>query len=125
MRQWYPRLFAGLCGVIVGTVCIAYLPAQPPLGKGKGPKGPPGPPADAEFKIVRGTVKEFTTAPMGEVDGLLLRDGTWIHWPPHLQDQFKDLAVKGDRVRAEGYWETGPAGDTKLEVSRLTNTDND
>jgi hypothetical protein len=74
---------------------------------------------------VRGTVREVTTAPKGEVDGLILNDGTWVHWPPHLQGRFKDIAGKGDRVRATGYWETGPAGDTKLEVSALTNLGTD
>ncbi len=42
---------------------------------------PPAPPA-AESKTVRGAVKSFTTAPMGEVDGAVLDDGTVIHWPP-------------------------------------------
>jgi hypothetical protein len=58
---------------------------------------------------------------MGEVNGLILTDGTWVHWPPHLQGRFTAIAARGDRVRASGYWETGPAGDTKLEVSTLTN----
>ena len=34
---------------------------------------------------------------------------------------FTGIVAKGDRVRATGYWETGPKGDTKLEVSTLTN----
>jgi hypothetical protein len=125
MRSWFPkRIVLGLAGLALGVLATAYLDAQPP-GKGKGPKGRPGPPSDAEFVTVRGTVKEFTTAPKGEVDGLMLRDGKWVHWPPHLQNRFKDVAGKGDRVRAAGYWETGPMGDTKLEVSTLTNLDND
>jgi hypothetical protein len=125
MRQWFPgRLILGLGVLLVGGLWAAHLGAQPPgPARGKGPKGPPGPPPDAEFKAVRGTVKEFTTAPKGEVDGLILRDGTWVHWPPHLEDRFKDIVAKGDRVRATGYWETGPEGDTKLEVSTLTNLD--
>jgi hypothetical protein len=96
----------------------------PPKGKGKGKdKGAPPPPPDSgPAKTVQGTVKEFTTAPKGEVDGLRLNDGTWVHWPPHLQDRFKDIAAKGDRVEAVGYMETGPRGDDPhLEVSTLTN----
>src|SRR5207244_7710113 len=74
---------------------------------------------------VRGTVKEFTTAPRGEVDGLMLSDGTWVHWPPHLEGRFKDIAARGDRVRATGRTETGPAGDTHFEVQSVTNLGTD
>jgi hypothetical protein len=122
MLQAFPRQsFVGL-GVLAFSLWATALSAQPPgPGKGRGPKRPPGPPPNAEFKTVRGTVKEFTTAPRGEVDGLLLSDGTWVHWPPHMQDRFTAIVSRGDRVEATGYWETGPAGDTKLEVSTLTN----
>jgi hypothetical protein len=94
-----------------------------PRPKGKGKAAPPPPPPDnGPAKTVRGTVKEFTTAPKGEVDGFKLSDGTWVHWPPHLQERFKDIVAKGDRVEAVGQMETGPRGDDPhLEVSTLTN----
>jgi hypothetical protein len=121
MRSVFARQFIlGLGSLIVGGLCAADLAAFPP-GKGKGPKEPPGPPPDAEVRTVSGTVKEFTTAPKGEVDGLVLNDGTWVHWPPHLEERFSGLAVQGDKVRVTGYWETGRKGETKLEVSTLTN----
>jgi len=66
-------------------------------------------------------MQSFTTAPKGEVDGLILNDGTWVHWPPHMADRFTAVVSKGDQVKAIGFMETGPAGDTKLEISRLTN----
>jgi hypothetical protein len=88
--------------------------------KGKGAKGKAAP-IVGDIQTVRGTVKSFTSAPKGEVDGLILSDGTWVHWPPHLQNQFKNAAIKGDEVRVIGQKETGPKGDTKLEVSTLTN----
>ena len=55
------------------------------------------------------------------MDGLILSSGKWVHWPPHLADRFTAIVAKGDRIKADGYWETGPKGDTKLEVSTLTN----
>jgi hypothetical protein len=70
---------------------------------------------------VQGTIARFTTAPKGEVDGAMLDNGTWIHWPPHLEASFSRLLKEGDRVRASGATETGPRGDTKFEVSRVTN----
>jgi hypothetical protein len=119
MRQMlYKRVVLGLAVVIIGGLCAASLEAQPPGKKGKGPKGPP---PNAEFLTVNGTVKEFTTAPKGEVDGLILNDGTWVHWPPHMESRFSGMAVKGDRIRVKGYMETGKKGETKLETSILTN----
>ncbi len=121
MRYWFTsRLILGLGMLLASGVLSANLGAQPPGPPKKGPKGPP---ADAEFQTVRGTVREFTMAPKGEVDGLILNDGTWVHWPPHLQDRFSAIAAKGDKVRVTGFRETGLRGDTKLEVSTLTNLD--
>ena len=111
------RIVLGLAVLTISVVCATSLMAQPPGKKGKRPKGPP---RDAEFLTVTGTVKDFTTAPKGEADGLILDDGTWVHWPPHLGDRFGDMAQKGDKVRVSGYMETAE-GDTKLEVSTLTN----
>ena len=79
------------------------------------------PPREAATSTVRGKVERFTTAPMGETDGVVLDDGTWLHWPPHTQDRFTDILKKGDRVRATGRTETGPAGDSHFEVQSVTN----
>src|SRR5436309_15386804 len=79
------------------------------------------PARDAETSTVRGRIDRFTTAPRGEVDGAVLDDGTWLHWPPHLEDQFKGILKEGDRVRATGRTETGPKGDTHFEVQSVTN----
>jgi hypothetical protein len=106
----------------------------PPL-PGRGPRGrrlpppPPGPNAGRAMETrnqsnaveVRGTVRGMTTAPRGEVDGAMLDNGTWLHWPPHLQDRFAGAIKVGDQVRANGRSETGPAGDVHFEVQRVTN----
>ena len=55
------------------------------------------------------------------MNGLILRDGTWVHWPPHLENRFSDLAAKGGCVEVKGYLETGKKGETRLEDSTLTN----
>jgi hypothetical protein len=74
-----------------------------------------------DTSTVRGEVERFTTAPMGETDGAMLDNGTWLHWPPHMQDRFANILSKGDQVRATGRTETGPAGDTHFEVQSVTN----
>ena len=99
-------------------------PPPPPGPRGKkGRREPPPPPAveARDMQTVSGKVKSFTTAPRGETDGAILDDGTVIHWPPHLEEQFKGLIARGDRVKVVGWMETGPAGDTHLEVRTLTN----
>ena len=58
---------------------------------------------------------------MGEIDGAVLDDGTVIHGPPHLADRFSAIVTRGDRIQAVGRMETGPAGDTHLEVQTVTN----
>ncbi len=70
---------------------------------------------------IRGTVRSLTTAPKGEIDGAVLDNGTILHWPPHLEDDFKAIAVVGDSVEAAGRTETAPRGEVHFEVQRLTN----
>ena len=100
---------------------MAAAVAQPPGGSGKEKDGKDK--KGGVFATVRGTVDSITTAPKGEADGATLADGTWIHWPPHLEERFRTVVKKGERIRAAGYWETGPEGDKKLEVSTVTNLD--
>jgi hypothetical protein len=78
------------------------------------------PPDDEQATEVRGNVQRMTTAPRGEIDGAVLDNGTWLHWPPHMQDRFANLIKQGDQVRASGRTETGPAGDTHFEVQSVT-----
>jgi hypothetical protein len=107
----------GLWGIASAVLWAASLAvqAQPPA--------PKGPRIGGEAVTIRGTVREFTTALKGEKDGLVLTDGTWVHWPPHLENRFGSGFSKGDKVKVIGFMETGPKGDTKLEVSTLTNLD--
>lgn len=77
----------------------------------------------ADSITARGTIERMTTAPKGEIDGAVLDDGTWIHWPPHLEDRFTSVVDTGDRVEATGRMETGKKGDTRFEVRTLTNLD--
>lgn len=83
----------------------------------------PAPRERSESTSVEGRVKSLTTAPKGETDGAVLEDGTVLHWPPHLEDRFADVAKEGSRVRVVGWSEVGPEGERRLEVKSLTNTD--
>jgi hypothetical protein len=44
----------------------------------------------------------------GEVDGLLLGDGTQVHLPPHMAKELVAMTKPGDPVNVQGYRSTGP-----------------
>jgi hypothetical protein len=92
--------------------------------------GPP-PPKDKKDKerkrvvgpdrTVTGTIERFTAAPKGEIDGMVLSDGTVVHWPPHQERLFTTIVKKGDRVRVVGFDEIKPKGEQVLVVRSVTN----
>ena len=90
------------------------LPPPPGLTRGNAPTA-------TASQTAQGKVQRMTSAPMGEIDGAVLDDGTVIHWPPHLADRFSAIIARGDRVKVSGWMETGPAGDTHFEVLTATN----
>jgi hypothetical protein len=111
-RPLHPRFELSRRSLLGAGVLVLLLVPSP--GKGQGP-------ADGDVRTVQGTVCRMTTAPRGEVDGAVLEDGTVIHWPPHLEDRFRRIAARGERVKVTGRMETGPEGDTHLEVEKVTN----
>jgi hypothetical protein len=56
----------------------------------------------AQLPAVKGTVAQYLPTPRGDVDGLLLTDGTEIHVPPHLSTQLVFAVKPGDAVTVHG-----------------------
>jgi hypothetical protein len=50
----------------------------------------------------RGIVKQYTLTPRGDVDGLILNDGTEVTLPPHLTSQIVFAVRPGDAVTIHG-----------------------
>src|SRR5438876_9696521 len=50
----------------------------------------------------RATAKQYTLTPRGDVDGLILNDGTEIKLPPHLTAQIVFAIKPGDPVSVRG-----------------------
>src|ERR1700694_3293349 len=50
----------------------------------------------------RGTVKQYTLTPRGDVDGLILNDGTEVKVPKHLGAQVVFVIRPGDQVSIRG-----------------------
>jgi hypothetical protein len=62
-----------------------------------------GPLWDAsQLPETRGVVKQYTLTPRGDVDGLLLNDGTEVTLPPHLTSQIVFAVRPGDAVTIRG-----------------------
>ncbi|MCJ2108808.1 OB-fold nucleic acid binding domain-containing protein [Methylobacterium sp. E-041] len=50
----------------------------------------------------RGTVRQYTLTPRGDIDGLILTDGTEVKAPPHLSVQLAFAVRPGDAVTIHG-----------------------
>ena len=95
------------------------MPAtRPPSGATSTPPAPPapgaergtprGPGARAEeagtaTPVVTGRIQRWLVNPNGEVDGLLLADGTQVGFPPHLSADVQAALKVGDSVEASGW----------------------
>jgi hypothetical protein len=87
------------------------LPASPSAGAPPPLPQPPGPAATAapatvydpqQLPAINGTVNRYTLTPRGDVDGLILADGTEVHFPPHLSTQLVYAIKPGDAVTVRG-----------------------
>src|SRR5205807_1470643 len=56
----------------------------------------------SQLPEIKGTVKQYTLTPRGDVDGLILTDGTEIKLPPHLTAQIVFAVKPGDAVSVRG-----------------------
>jgi hypothetical protein len=56
----------------------------------------------AQLPTVKGKVAQYLPTPRGDVDGLLLDDGTEVHMPPHMSSQLVFAVHPGDAVTIHG-----------------------
>ncbi|UFW91970.1 hypothetical protein BjapCC829_49230 (plasmid) [Bradyrhizobium barranii] len=94
---------------IPGLLYAQPLPPPPPPGPAAPAQLPPGPVAGAaplydpqQLPAINGTVTRYTLTPRGDVDGLILSDGTEVHFPPHLSTQLVYAVRPGDAVTVRG-----------------------
>lgn len=62
---------------------------------------PSPPPAKHNSSTFSGTVSQYLLAPRGEVEGLLLKDGTSVHFPPQLAGLLTAQIKPGDRLTVQ------------------------
>src|SRR5437899_3059042 len=57
-----------------------------------------------QFPAIQGKVAQYSLTPRGDVDGLILDDGTEVHLPPHLGTQLVFLVKPGDGTQIAATW---------------------
>src|ERR1700760_3740855 len=55
-----------------------------------------------QLPAIQGKVGQYSLTPRGDVDGLILLDGTEVHMPPHLGTQLVFAVRPGDAVTIHG-----------------------
>jgi hypothetical protein len=85
-------------------VLLATLLTATALSAGAAVYGHPGAPVwdSSQLPETKGTVKQYTLTPRGDVDGLILADGTEVKLPPHLTTQIVFAVKPGDAVTVRG-----------------------
>src|SRR6266852_6690010 len=93
--QWQPVLFFG--GAVLATSAGALAQNPPPPATGQTPLFDP-----QQLPVQRGQVQQFTLTPRGDIDGLILSDGTEVKTPPHLSTEIAFSVKPGDTVTIHG-----------------------
>ena len=112
-------LMAG--GLVLGGIQASWAqPAPPP---------PPRPLAPAQLMPLgqptpsaSGTVQQYLLTPHGEVEGLLLTDGTMVRFPPHLSAALASTVKPGDAVTVAGFVVAATAQERAVKALTITNT---
>src|SRR4051794_40803118 len=55
-----------------------------------------------QMPAFKGRMQQFTLTPRGDIDGLILADGTEVKTPPHLSTQLAYVLRVGDPVTVHG-----------------------
>ena len=55
-----------------------------------------------QVPATKGQVAQYSLTPRGDVDGVILQDGTQVHLPPHLGAQLVEAVKPGDAVTIRG-----------------------
>jgi hypothetical protein len=81
----------------------ALLPAAVSLGQPPPPPpGAPPPIATQAAATADGTVSQYLMNPDGDVDGLLLADGTQVKFPPHMSNDLIRVVKPTDKISVQG-----------------------
>lgn len=113
---------------LVAAVALSFVDVQAQSPPPSPPTQVPAPSAVAPSPssrfgqsnpLIEGKVTQYLMNPHGEVDGLLLSDGTQVHFSPHMAKDLVGTVKPDDSVSVQGYRSSeGPV--VKADV--ITNT---
>lgn len=55
-----------------------------------------------QLPVIQGKVAQYSLTPRGDVDGVILDDGTQVHLPPHLGGQLVQAVKPGEAISIRG-----------------------
>ena len=84
-------IVASACVALLATTALAQMPPSP------------APTSYGQQADIQGIVKAFTMTPVGDLEGMILTDGTEIHVPPHLSMQLAAAVHQSEAVRVRGW----------------------
>jgi hypothetical protein len=93
-----------ICGLsdLASAQPATASPPAPPVVAAPFPPSSSLPYTIQQLPELKGTVARYTLTPRGDVDGLLLGDGTEVHFPPHMSAQLVYAVKPGDAVTVRG-----------------------
>lgn len=99
---WNAALLCGAAVLTFGAAASAQ-PGPPPAGMAPPPTMGQAPLYDPQqLPAYRGQVQQFTLTRRGDIDGLILSDGTEVKTPPHLSTELAYAVKPGDTVTVHG-----------------------
>src|SRR3989441_6366290 len=108
-------------GLVLGGMPASWAqPAPPPPPRPLAPGQPM--PLGQPTPTVSGTVQQYLLTPHGEVEGLLLTDGTIVRFPPHLSAALTSTAKPSDAVTVAGFVVAATAEERAVKALTITNT---
>ena len=108
-------------GLVLGVMPLSWAqpaPSPPPRPPAPVQSMPPGQPTPT----VSGTVQQYLLTPHGEVEGLLLADGTIVRFPPHLSAALASTVKPGDAVTVAGFLVSATGQGQTVKALTITNT---
>jgi hypothetical protein len=90
------------CLALLATTALAQTQAPPPA------IGVNAPTTWGQQADIQGIVKAFKMTPVGDLEGMILTDGTEVHVAPHLSSQLAAVVRPGEAVRVLGWRSSVP-----------------
>ncbi|MCW5315113.1 hypothetical protein GTQ43_15230 [Nostoc sp. KVJ3] len=82
------------------------------------------PPPDGNTAIYTGTVQQYLLNTEGRIDGLLLKNGFQVKFPPHLSNQLTNLIAPNTEVSITGTTGTATRFGQEIRAIQITNQKN-